>query len=97
MAMLKRQSILSFVFVRHPLDRLESAYYDKIVGKPSDTFYKMVKNIKAKCKILQMFSPLSFKSTVMRKSAKEFNISGWLFSSLIAKSKVPIHTSYLPH
>ena len=58
MAMLKRQSILSFVFVRHPLDRLESAYYDKIVGKPSDTFYKMVKNIKAKCKILQMFSLL---------------------------------------
>ena len=56
--MLKRQSILSFVFVRHPLDRLESAYYDKIVGKPSDTFYKMVKNIKAKCKILQMFSLL---------------------------------------
>jgi hypothetical protein len=53
MAMLKRQSILSFVFVRHPLDRLESAYYDKIVGKPSDTFYKMVKNIKAKCKILK--------------------------------------------
>ena len=60
MAMLKRQSILSFVFVRHPLDRLESAYYDKIVGKPSDTFYKMVKNIKAKCKILKMYSPLSF-------------------------------------
>jgi hypothetical protein len=51
--MLKRQSILSFVFVRHPLDRLESAYYDKIVGKPSDTFYKMVKNIKAKCKMLK--------------------------------------------
>ena len=38
-----------------------------------------------------------FKSTVMRKTAKEFNISGWLFSSLIAKSKVPIHTYYLPH
>ena len=38
-----------------------------------------------------------FKSTVMRKSAKVFNISGWPFSSLIAKSKVPIHTSYLPH
>jgi hypothetical protein len=38
-----------------------------------------------------------FKSTVMRKSAKEFNIFGWLFPSLIAKSKVPIQTSYLPH
>ena len=37
------------------------------------------------------------KSTVMRKSAKAFNISGWLFFSLVAKSKVPIHTSYLPH
>ena len=37
------------------------------------------------------------KSTVMRKTAKEFNISGWLFFSLVAKSKVPIHTSYLPH
>ena len=37
------------------------------------------------------------KSTVMRKTAKAFNISGWLFSSLIAKSKVPIHTYYLPH
>ena len=40
---------------------------------------------------------LAFKSTVMRKTAKAFNISGWLFSSLIAKSKVPIHTYYLPH
>ena len=39
----------------------------------------------------------TFKSTVMRKSAKAFNISGWLFFSLVAKSKVPIHTSYLPH
>ena len=38
-----------------------------------------------------------FKSTVMRKTAKEFNISGWLFFNLVAKSKVPIHTSYLPH
>jgi hypothetical protein len=38
-----------------------------------------------------------FKSTVMRKTAKAFNISGWLFFSLVAKSKVPIHTSYLPH
>ena len=37
------------------------------------------------------------KSTVMRKSAKEFNISGWLFFSLVAKSKVPIQTSYLTH
>ena len=37
------------------------------------------------------------KITVMRKSAKDFNISGWLFFSLVAKSKVPIHTSYLPH
>ena len=37
------------------------------------------------------------KSTIMRKSAKAFNISGWLFLSLMAKSKVPIHTSYLPH
>ena len=27
------------------------------------------------------------KSTVMRKTAKEFNISGWLFFSLVAKSK----------
>ena len=45
------------------------------------------------------FMPLlkDFKSTVMRKSAKDFNISGWLFFSLIAKSKVPIQTSYLPH
>ena len=37
------------------------------------------------------------KSTVMRKTAKAFNISGWLFPSLIAKSKVPVHTYYLPH
>ena len=43
-----------------------------------------------------VFSVL-IKSTVMRKSAKAFNISGWLLFSLIAKSKVPIHTSYLPH
>ena len=42
-------------------------------------------------------SIMEFKSTVMRKSAKEFNIPGWLFSSLIAKSKVPIRTYYLPH
>ena len=35
---------------------------------------------------------VQFKSTVMRKRAKEFNISGWLFFSLVAKSKVPIHT-----
>ena len=40
---------------------------------------------------------IPFKSTVMRKTAKAFNISGWLFSSLIAKSKVPVHTYYLPH
>ena len=39
----------------------------------------------------------AFKSTIMRKSAKGFNISGWLFFSLVAKSKVPIHTYYLPH
>ena len=39
----------------------------------------------------------NFKSTVMRKSAKEFNTFGLLISSLIAKSKVPIHTYYLPH
>ena len=37
------------------------------------------------------------KSTVMRKSAKQFNIFGWLFPSLIEKSKVPIQTSYLTH
>merc|ERR1711976_846555 len=42
MAMLKRQSILSFVFVRHPLDRLESAYYDEIVGNPTNFFHKLV-------------------------------------------------------
>ena len=40
---------------------------------------------------------LVVKSRVMRKSAKDFNISWWLFFSLVAKSKVPIHTSYLPH
>ena len=40
---------------------------------------------------------LNLKSTVMKKSAKEFNTFGWLFPSLIEKSKVPIQTSYLPH
>ena len=44
-----------------------------------------------------MYLDLMFKSTVMRKTAKAFNISGWLFPSLIAKSKVPVHTYYLPH
>ena len=45
----------------------------------------------------QIIKLADFKSTIMRKSAKAFNISGWLFFSLIEKSKVPIQTSYLPH
>ena len=45
---------------------------------------------------LKKDADLHIKSTVMRKAAKEFNNFGWLFLSLIAKSKVPIETSYLP-
>ena len=33
-------ALLSFVMVRHPLDRLVSAYYDKIVGNPTITMFK---------------------------------------------------------
>ncbi len=49
MALLKRQRIFSFIFVRHPLERLESAYYDKIVGDPSPHFQKLTSQIKRKC------------------------------------------------
>ena len=43
-------ALLSFVMVRHPLDRLASAYYDKIIGEASKTnFKKIVDKIKEKC------------------------------------------------
>lgn len=51
-ALLKRQSILSFVFVRHPFDRIESAYYDKITGEPTETFKMIVESIKKTCKLI---------------------------------------------
>ena len=48
--LLKKPSVLSFVLVRHPLDRLESAYFDKIVNAYGG-FSSYVKEIKDKCKI----------------------------------------------
>ena len=56
MAYLTRSgALLSFVMVRHPLDRLVSAYYDKIIGEPSKTnFKKIVEKIKEKCEFHQI-------------------------------------------
>lgn len=49
-------ALLSFVMVRHPLDRLASAYYDKIIGEASETnFKKIVDKIKEKCKCFSFF------------------------------------------
>lgn len=60
-------ALLSFVMVRHPLDRLASAYYDKIIGEASKTnFKKIVDKIKEKCECFyfsKYFFILLFTST----------------------------------
>ena len=49
---MKKPDILSFVFVRHPFDRLVSAYYDKIAGHRSKFGYfkDVVDGIRKNCK-----------------------------------------------
>ena len=56
----RKGALLSFVMVRHPLDRLVSAYYDKIVGQSSKTnFKKIVTQIKDKCKVFRQIHGMS--------------------------------------
>ena len=56
------ENFLSFVFVRHPLDRLESAYYDKIAvkyGKTTSPYWEeLVTNIHKKCKHIEVWYTL---------------------------------------
>lgn len=47
---MNQEDVLSFVFVRHPFDRLESAYFDKIVGNPGYFWKQFAKSIEKKCK-----------------------------------------------
>ena len=58
------ENFLSFVFVRHPLDRLESAYYDKIVIKPGTElgqyWSQLLMEIRRKCKYRYNFFVGSF-------------------------------------
>ena len=55
------ENFLSFVFVRHPLDRLESAYYDKIVVKPGTElgqyWSQLLIQIHRKCKFKYRYLP----------------------------------------
>ena len=57
--MIRNEDILSFVFVRHPFDRLESAYYDKIAVTSGNTtspyWEKLVIGIHKKCKPIQVW------------------------------------------
>ena len=48
--LMNRQDILSFVFTRHPFDRLESAYFDKIIGDPGEGWQNLSQFIKKRCK-----------------------------------------------
>ena len=78
--------------------KLPGFEYPAVVGHEiAGIVTKAGENVKAIVLILRIFTSIIFKSTVMRKVAKEFNTFGWLFSSLIVKSKLSIHTSYLPH
>ena len=52
---MRHPDMLSFVFVRHPYERLESAYFDKIVGNAANEskwWEFMVNSIRQKCKWL---------------------------------------------
>ena len=62
----------------------EPSKYEKFILH----FLKFSHQVSMKNIVKELFS---IKSTVMTKTAKEFNISGWLFFTLVAKSKVPIH------
>ena len=50
--LLKSGKINSFVFVRHPFDRIESAYYDKMADLTKQTGYfkAIATQIQKKCK-----------------------------------------------
>ena len=49
--LINENKILSFVNVRHPFDRLESAYYDKITGQGNTrSFLQITDSIKSQCK-----------------------------------------------
>ena len=48
--LMNRQDVLSFVFTRHPFDRLESAYFDKIIGDPGKDWQHLIQFIKKNCK-----------------------------------------------
>ena len=64
-----KEDIHSFVFVRHPLDRLESAYYDKIVVKPGTElgpyWSNLLIEIHRKCKFDILFSLLFFQNSIL--------------------------------
>ena len=57
--MMRNEDILSFVFVRHPFDRLESSYYNKIAAKAGRMslpyWKKLVRRIHKKCKYVQVW------------------------------------------
>ena len=65
----EKEDIHSFVFVRHPLDRLESAYYDKIVVKPGTElgpyWSNLLIEIHRKCKFNILFSFLFFQNSIL--------------------------------
>ena len=50
--LLKTGKINSFVFVRHPFDRIESAYYDKMADltRQSGNFKAIATQVQKKCK-----------------------------------------------
>jgi hypothetical protein len=59
-AAIQEDGILSFVFVRHPFERLESAYYDKIVGPASKhlPFMTFAKDVVRQCEYSATFLEL---------------------------------------